>query len=386
MNIKINFKLLLLFGIFLISSMVWNTVQAQIAPNAGISIKINTPVDSANVPIGDLTIHGMSSDDDTTNCQVYADWNDLKPMQNVTASGTKGNADYSSWSFTYSGSYHNIVEGPNELTSKITCYDQGQNASSKFYSVNVTGTTDGNENTNNTVQTSDENTDNDVSNVLPLKNNNSNSADNTVQTSDENTDNDVSNVLPLKNNNSKGTYKILPLYSEPNEESIHAAASQDGDKTEEVTTSSTDTSESQDGDKTEEVTTTGTDTTESQDGDKTGEVTTTGTDTTESQDSDKTGEVTTTGTDTTESQDQEELNDTDTNTYFTHESEQQEETGETTTTDISESQFTDTSDKALSSDTDTNTHSTFESEQEKDEELNGNNDNSISNSPFDLIG
>jgi hypothetical protein len=377
MNIKINFKLLLLFGIFLISSMVWNTVQAQIAPNAGISIKINTPVDSANVPIGDLTIHGMSSDDDTTNCQVYADWNDLKPMQNVTASGTKGNADYSSWSFTYSGSYHNIVEGPNELTSKITCYDQGQNASSKFYSVNVTGTTDGNENTNNTVQTSDENTDNDVSNVLPLKNNNSNSADNTVQTSDENTDNDVSNVLPLKNNNSnsadntvqtsdentdndvsnvlplknnnsKGTYKILPLYSEPNEESIHAAASQDGDKTEEVTTSSTDT--------------------------------------TESQDSDKTEEVTTTGTDTTESQDQEELNDTDTNTYFTHESEQQEETGETTTTDISESQFTDTSDKALSSDTDTNTHSTFESEQEKDEELNGNNDNSISNSPFDLIG
>ena len=329
MNIKINFKLLLLFGIFLISSMVWNTVQAQIAPNAGISIKINTPVDSANVPIGDLTIHGMSSDDDTTNCQVYADWNDLKPMQNVTPSGTKGNADYSSWSFTYSGSYHNIVEGPNELTSKITCYDQGQNASSKFYSVNVTGTTDGNENTNNTVQTSDENTDNDVSNVLPLKNNNSNSADNTVQTSDENTDNDVSTVLPVKNNNTKGTYKILPLYSEPNEESIHAAASQDGDKTEEVTTTSTDTSESQD---------------------------------------------------------QEELNDTDTNTYFTHESEQQEETGETTTTDMSESQFTDTSDKALSTDTDTNTHSTFESEQEKDEELNGNNDNSISNSPFDLIG
>ena len=329
MNIKINFKLLLLFGIFLISSMVWNTVQAQIAPNAGVSIKINTPVDSANVPIGDLTIHGMSSDDDTTNCQVYADWNDLKPMQNVTPSGTKGNADYSSWSFTYSGSYHNIVEGPNELTSKITCYDQGQNASSKFYSVNVTGTTDGNENTNNTVQTSDENTDNDVSNVLPLKNNNSNSADNTVQTSDENTDNDVSTVLPVKNNNSKTTYKILPLYSEPNEESIHAAASQDGDKTEEVTTTSTD---------------------------------------------------------TTESQDQEELNDTDTNTYFTHESEQQEETGETTITDISESQFTDTSDKALSTDTDTNTHSTFESEQEEDEELNGNNDNSISNSPFDLIG
>jgi len=357
MNIKINFKYLLLFGIFLISSIVWTPVQAQIAPNAGISIKINTPVDSDTIPVGDLTIQGTSSDDDTTNCQVYTDWNDLKPMQNVTPSGPKGNADYSSWSFTYSGSYHDIVEGPNELTSKITCYDQGQNASSKFYSVNVTGTTDGNENTNNTVQESSENTDNDVSNVLPVKNNNSDSADKTadktvqessentdndasnvlpvknddsdsadktadktVQKSSENTDNDVSNVLPVKNNNSNGTYKILPLYSESNEESIHAVASQDSDKTEQVTS-----------------------------------------------------------TDTSESQDPEELNDTDTNTYFTYESEQQEKTGETTTTDMSKSQFIDSADEALS--TDTNTYFTYESEQEEGEELSANNDNTISNSP-----
>ena len=290
MNIKINLKFLLLFGIFLVSSIVWNTVQAQIAPDTGISIKINTPVNSANVPIGDLTIHGTSSDDDTTNCQVYADWNDLKPMQNVTPGGSKGNADYSSWSFTYTGSYHNIVEGPNELTSKISCYDQGQNASSKFYSVNVTGATEGNENTNKTEE------------------------------SDENTDNDVSTVLPVKNNNSNGTYKILPLYSESNEESIHAVASQDSDKTEQVTS-----------------------------------------------------------TDTSESQDSEELNDTDTNTYFTYESEQQEETGQTTTTDMSESQFIDSADEAAS--TDTNTYFTFESEQEEGEELSANNGNTISNSP-----
>jgi len=353
MKIKVNFKCLLLFGMFLISSIVWNPVLAQIPPETAISIKINTPADLARVVrSGDLTIYGTSSDDGTKNCKVYADWNDMKPMQNVTPNGPKGNADYSKWSFTYTGSYHNIVEGPNELTSKITCYDQGQNASSKFYSINVTGTTDGNENTNNpvqtsnentnndvgkvlpvknsnsnsadnTVQTSNENTNNDVSKVLPVKNNNSNSADNTVQTSNENTNNDVSKVLPVKNNNSKGTYKILPLYSESNEESTRTVASQVKDKTEEV--ASTDTSESQVSDSEDEALS------------------------------------------------------TDTNTYSTSESEQQEKTGETTTTNMNESQVTDSGDEALS--TNTNTYFIFEPEQEEDEELTGNNDNTISNSP-----
>jgi len=324
MKIKVNFKCLLLFGMFLISSIVWNPVLAQIPPETAISIKINTPADLARVVrSGDLTIYGTSSDDGTKNCKVYADWNDMKPMQNVTPNGPKGNADYSKWSFTYTGSYHNIVEGPNELTSKITCYDQGQNASSKFYSINVTGTTDGNENTNNPVQTSNENTNNDVGKVLPVKNNNSNSADNTVQTSNENTNNDVGKVLPVKNNNSKGTYKILPLYSESNEESTRTVASQVKDKTEEV--ASTDTSESQVSDSEDEALS------------------------------------------------------TDTNTYSTSESEQQEKTGEITTTDMNESQVTDSGDEALS--TNTNTYFIFEPEQEEDEELTGNNDNTISNSP-----
>src|SRR3546814_5921315 len=62
-------------------------------------------------------------------------------MQIVTANGPKGDADYSKWSYTYNGDYHDIVEGSNELTSKITCYDQVQKAtSSKSYSINVTGT------------------------------------------------------------------------------------------------------------------------------------------------------------------------------------------------------------------------------------------------------
>ena len=71
---------------------------------------------------------------------VSADWNDLKPMQNVTAMGPGGASDYSNWTYTYNNkSYHNITAGINELTSKITCYDNPNNITSKYYSVNVTG-------------------------------------------------------------------------------------------------------------------------------------------------------------------------------------------------------------------------------------------------------
>jgi hypothetical protein len=246
MKINVNFKILLLLGTFLISSIVWNPVLAQIPPKTGLSVNINTPFDSANVPSGDLTIYGTSSDDDTKNCQVYADWNDLKPMQNVIPNGPKGNADYSKWSYTYTGSYHNIVEGSNELTSKITCFDQGQNASSKFYSINVTGAKGGSEITKNSVQqSSDTNTNNQATNVLPVKNTNNTSTGPSVQQSSEdtNTNNEATNVLPVKNTNSTGTYKILPLYSESSEKVANSASPADADK-KEVT--STDTSKSQD--------------------------------------------------------------------------------------------------------------------------------------------
>jgi hypothetical protein len=245
MKIKSNFKFLLLFGIFLISSIVWNPVLAQTLPKTGLSVNINTPFDSANVPSGDLTIYGTSSDDDTKNCQVYADWNDLKPMQNVTPNGPKGNADYSKWSYTYTGSYHNIVEGSNELTSKITCFDQGQNASSKFYSINVTGTKGESDITKDSVQESSEHTNpnNEVANVVSVKDTNNNSTDPSGQSSeDTNRNNEASNVS-VKNTKSTGTYKILPLYSESSEKVANPASSEDADKNE---VTSTDTSKSQD--------------------------------------------------------------------------------------------------------------------------------------------
>ena len=286
----------------MISGVVSNTALAQIPAATGIGVKIDTPVDSTNLPAGDLTIYGTSSDDDTTNCQVYADWNDLKPMQNVSANGPKGISDFSKWSFTYTSNYHNIVEGQNELTSKITCYDSGPNAFSKSYSINVTGTKAVSKNSNDTLQQTKENTVVESSNILPVKSNNndnndlndaaqkstqenisntdteatdvdtdaevtnilpvkSNNTDSTPQQTNEDTDNEANNILPVENNKSNsGTYKILPLYSESNEKSTKSASSEDSDGT---NIGSTGTVESEDGSnsKTIDTTDTGTSTT-----------------------------------------------------------------------------------------------------------------------------
>jgi hypothetical protein len=56
--------------------------------------------------VGQLIINGISTDTLQTNCMVFADWNDLKPMQNVTAKGPGGANDYSNWTYTYNEIYH----------------------------------------------------------------------------------------------------------------------------------------------------------------------------------------------------------------------------------------------------------------------------------------
>jgi hypothetical protein len=101
-------------------------------------VKIISPSENTTVPTDQLIIHGIS-DTPKIDCMVFVDWNDLKPMQNVTANGPAGPNDYSNWTYTYNESYHNITAGINEPTSKITCYGNPSNITSKYYSVNVTG-------------------------------------------------------------------------------------------------------------------------------------------------------------------------------------------------------------------------------------------------------
>jgi hypothetical protein len=103
-----------------------------------LSVKITSPSNGQNVSTGQLTISGTSSDTSMRECEVYADWNDRKPFQQVVAAGSEGNGDYSRWNYTYATDYHEIVNGTNELTSKISCLASPTNLT-KWYSINVTG-------------------------------------------------------------------------------------------------------------------------------------------------------------------------------------------------------------------------------------------------------
>ena len=113
-------------------------IKSSILSN--ISVKIISPSEGKKVPTGKLTISGISSDNQEKNCIVHVDWNDLKPFQPVRAAGPGGVDDFSEWIFTYDSNYHEIIEGSNELTSKITCLD-GNKPLTKWNSINVTGYT-----------------------------------------------------------------------------------------------------------------------------------------------------------------------------------------------------------------------------------------------------
>lgn len=154
----------------------------------GISIKIDSPLGNQQVPVGELTISGTSTDNSTSQCQVYVDWNNLKPYQLATATGSNGSSDFSTWNFTYTSKYHLIQTGLNDLTSKITCLVPPTGPTvTKWYSINVTGTTSPNQSSN-------------VELPLPTANNNASTSD--VQTSSSQTE------TPIDTTNASNSDKI----------------------------------------------------------------------------------------------------------------------------------------------------------------------------------
>src|SRR5687767_14535862 len=93
-------------------------VQAQVQqqlPSPIIGIKITSPSTGQQVPAGELTISGTSTDNATSDCTVYADCNNTKPFQKAIAIGADGVNDYSRWTFTYTDDYHIITNGTNNL-------------------------------------------------------------------------------------------------------------------------------------------------------------------------------------------------------------------------------------------------------------------------------
>src|SRR5437867_7463178 len=158
-----------------------------------ITIKIESPLSNQQVPVGELTISGTSSDNSSSQCQVYLDWNNLKPYQLATPTGSNGSADFSKWSFTYTSKYHLIQTGLNDLTSKITCLVPPAGPTvTKWYSINVTGATTSNQSSNVQLPLPTANTQTPASNTQTPASNTQTPASNT-QTPASNTQTPASN-------------------------------------------------------------------------------------------------------------------------------------------------------------------------------------------------
>src|SRR5215212_5900597 len=130
--------------------------QQQPPPPPRMGIKITSPTTGQQVSLGELTISGTSTDNATTDCTVYADWNNTKPLQIATATGPGGINDYSKLNFTYTAEYHLITNGTNNLTSKLSCVDDSTGRTTnltQFYSVNVIGVAGTTTLTNNSAST-----------------------------------------------------------------------------------------------------------------------------------------------------------------------------------------------------------------------------------------
>jgi hypothetical protein len=115
----------------------YGQVAEDLAPQpvSNESVKIVSPAEGQQVPVGEeLMASGESSDDTSKNCTVSVIANNIKPYQNAYPTGASGPGDYSKWSFTLSSNYTDIIEGRNRITAKLSCPE-----STKWYSVNAIG-------------------------------------------------------------------------------------------------------------------------------------------------------------------------------------------------------------------------------------------------------
>ena len=90
--------------------------------NNPLKIDITSHYTNMSIPVGNLTIYGMSSDTSLSDCSVFASWG-KEPFQIANPIGS-GDENYSTWSFTFNKNYHEITAGNNTINAKISCEDQ----------------------------------------------------------------------------------------------------------------------------------------------------------------------------------------------------------------------------------------------------------------------
>ncbi|HEY7078791.1 MAG TPA: hypothetical protein VH500_03755 [Nitrososphaeraceae archaeon] len=85
-----------------------------------------------------LTITGISTYDHHTDCRVSIVLNNVRPYQNVIATGHNGSNDYSTWKFLLSSKYTIVKPGLNRVAAKLTCSAKPTNIT-RFYGANFYG-------------------------------------------------------------------------------------------------------------------------------------------------------------------------------------------------------------------------------------------------------
>jgi hypothetical protein len=115
------------------------TFTTQATAQEAPTVEIISHQDGQEVPIGELTLEGISSDNSQTNCHVSGHIDDIAPFRNATAKGIGGENDFSRWSFTYTQNYQLVLGGLHELTAKISCPD----GAAAWNSINISGVATG---------------------------------------------------------------------------------------------------------------------------------------------------------------------------------------------------------------------------------------------------
>jgi len=104
-----------------------------------LSVKISFPSVNQQVPLGELPVFGSSSDNKSTQCEVYLDWNNDNAFHKTRAAGPGGISDFSTWIYVYSEKNHLIMNGTNDLTAKMVCIVHNDFNLTRYNSIKIIG-------------------------------------------------------------------------------------------------------------------------------------------------------------------------------------------------------------------------------------------------------
>ena len=117
------------------------SVSYAIIPNVPdkLRVKISYPTFNHQIPPGELPVFGTSSDNESSLCEVYLDWNNDNAFHQVRGAGPNGSSDFSTWIDVYSEKNHLIVNGSNDLTAKLLCSVDNNFNLTRYNSVKIIG-------------------------------------------------------------------------------------------------------------------------------------------------------------------------------------------------------------------------------------------------------